>query len=225
MLCFALVAGLVAGCTAPTSTSTTTAPHGTGSGPIQENFDTTPVGRLPSGWVSASGTWGVVRNSTAPSPPNAMQQSQALPNYFNVLVDKADATYADFQASVKLNIQPGPAEMTGGLAFRYVDQNNHYAVDYDNHEGTWSLYKFINGQQEKVVSSVNNVPNATTGQWLDLTVKAVGSHIQAFYAGTKIIDFTEYEPGAPTVGYFGLWSKDESVVLYDDFHADSQVTL
>ncbi|MHB8633402.1 MAG: hypothetical protein ACYDBQ_05455 [Thermoplasmatota archaeon] len=213
----ALLVLFVAGCAAPTPTPAVSY-QGTATHSVDEHFDTFVPGSAPPGWLSLSGHWSVAANASAPTPPNVVQQTQAVPNVFNLLADAKDGTVGNLKASLKVNIQPGPAEMTAGLAFRIVDINNYYAVDYDQAEGGWSLYTFVHGQQDKIVSNVTNVPNATTGEWLSLSVEATGAHIVAYYGTTKIVDVQEYQPGAPTVGMVGLWSRDETVASYDDLH-------
>jgi hypothetical protein len=241
-----LAAGILAGCTnsstptptsTPSTTTTTMTPtastptiptvtyQGTATSTIDEKFDTTAVGRVPAGWANLSGEWGVVANESAPSSPNAIMQTQAIPNVFNILADKGAGTFGNFNATVSMYIVHGDAEMTAGIAFRIVDNQTYYAIDYDQNEGVWSLYKWVNGGLTKIASTDENAPAAGTDQWLTMTVLAQGNHIEGIYNGEKVIDYTEYQPNAPTVGSVGLWSRDETNVLFDNFHVTTSVSL
>ncbi len=60
----------------------------TGTAKQTWSFDKDPTRRLTAGWAAVTGTWQVVADSTAPSPPNVLAQASKghTGSYFSVAI-------------------------------------------------------------------------------------------------------------------------------------------
>ena len=56
-----------------------------------------------------------------------------------------------------------------------------------------------------------------TGKWHELAVEAQGDHFQVFYDGKKVID--AHDKTFTDAGKFGIWTKADSVIQFDDLTA------
>ncbi len=95
------------------------------------HFDSDSIGSLPSGWSSAmthSGglaRWEIVRNDTAPSKPNVLAQlssDSTRGRYPLAVFNKVSCKNGDLR--VKLKPVSGEVDASGGLVWRYLDENN-----------------------------------------------------------------------------------------------------
>ncbi|MES2154161.1 MAG: family 16 glycoside hydrolase [bacterium] len=193
--------------------------RGSATAEAREKFDGTLLGAIPAGWKVVTGSWGTTVQLSAPSGPNVMKQTATVVDTFPVLINNGAGTFGNFEAYVKFDILNGTAAQAGGLAFRFVDKDNYYAVRYNNNEGTWNIFRWMGGQREKF-DGVAGAPSAGLNQWIELKVEAEGTHIQAWANNVKVIDYTEGNGGAPKLGKIGLWTKDDSIVSFDDFEAE-----
>jgi hypothetical protein len=126
---------------------------------------------------------------------------------------------------VKLKPVSGKEDQAGGIVFRFKDANNYYVVRANALEGNVVLYKTVNGKRSSLqvkgrmfgYGIDTDVPN---GKWSVLRVEFAGNLFTVFYAGKKLFeveDDTFRDEGA-----VGLWTKADSVTLFDDFSYGSK---
>src|SRR5438552_15140280 len=106
------------------------------------NFDATPAGALPDGWiagVTGKGTpkWAVAADTTAPSAPQVLKQSGSGTYPWCVL--KA-ASVADGFVEVKMKPISGKEDQAGGVVWRWKDGDNYYVARANALENNVSLY-------------------------------------------------------------------------------------
>jgi hypothetical protein len=186
------------------------------------NFDDAKAGAPPPGWKSAvtgsgSAKWSVEQDSSAPSRPNVLKQSgQAT---FPVCI-KNDTNLKDGFVEVKFKPIEGKEDQAGGVIWRVQDSNNYYIARANALEGNVVLYKTVNGKR----SSLDIVGRkggygvkeaVASGQWHILRVEFAGNHFKLTFDGKHLFDvedttFTE-------AGKVGVWTKADSVTLFDDF--------
>ena len=186
------------------------------------NFDDMKTGVPPSGWTatqtgSGSAKWSVERDDSAPSKPNVLKQSgQAT---FPVCI-KDDTSLRDGFVEVKFKPVSGKEDQAGGVIWRAKNSNNYYIARANALEGNVVLYKTVNGKR----SSLDIVGRkggygvkepVASGQWHTLRVEFAGNKFSLFFNGKKLFDvedvtFTE-------AGKVGVWTKADSVTLFDDF--------
>lgn len=186
------------------------------------NFDDAKTGAPPPGWTatqtgSGSAKWSVEKDDSAPSKPNVLKQSgQAT---FPVCI-KNDTSLKDGFVEVKFKPVAGKEDQAGGVIWRAKDSNNYYIARANALEGNVVLYKTVNGKR----SSLDIVGHkggygvkepVASGQWHTLRVEFAGNKFSLLFNGKKLFDvedttFTE-------AGKVGVWTKADSVTLFDDF--------
>ena len=179
-----------------------------------ENFDTTQTGALPAGWAGGStggGTpkWAVVKDDSAPSQPNALKQSGEGRYPWCV---KQDASVKDGFVEVKFKPLTGKEDQAGGLIWRWQDSDNYYVARANALEGNVCIYHVIKGkrtEQKRVAVKVAG------NQWHTLRVDFQGSHFNVLLDGKPALEWDD--PTHKNAGTVGVWTKADSVTLFDDF--------
>jgi hypothetical protein len=182
------------------------------------NFDKDATGKIAAGWTSASGTWQVVADPTAPSKPNVLAQvsKEHTGDYFNVAVAN-QPSLKDVTITVRSRGVAGREDQGGGPVWRYRDLKNYYIARQNNLEDNYRVYKVVNGRRIQLGSADVAAP---TGSWHALKVTMAGNHIQCFLDGKKYLDTTDNTfTGA---GKVGLWTKSDAQTHFDDFTVEGK---
>jgi hypothetical protein len=186
------------------------------------NFDDFAPGSLPSDWLSGvtgkgTANWQVVKEDSAPSPPNALKQSGEATF---VWVVKTDAKFSDGFIETKFKPVSGSEDQAGGIVWRFQDGNNYYVVRANALEDNVVLYKTVNGKRSPLPVKGRmfgygvdiKVPK---NQWSTLRVGFAGALFTVWFNGPKLF---EVEDGTfKDEGSVGLWTKADSVTFFDDF--------
>ena len=166
--------------------------------------------------------WALQEVAGAPSGKYVVAQTsnEESANRFPLLVyDKITATDADI--SVKFKAVSGTDDQAAGLVWRYTDQNNYYVVRANALEDNVVLYIVRNGQRTDLpVKGKGNtygapVPNIGKSSWSTLAVSIKAASFTVSFNGWPLYvveDRTFVQPGK-----VGLWTKSDSVMLFDDF--------
>jgi len=182
------------------------------------NFDQDVVGKMPPGFTSALtgqgkiGQWAVVKDDSAPSPPNVLAQTSADPTDYRFPLAIADDThYQDLALSVKFKTISGKVDQGAGLVFRLIDKDNYYIVRANADEDNYRLYHVVKGRRVQFAGANFKVtPNA----WHEIMVEARGNQFKCFYDGK--LKFTATDDTFKEAGKIGLWTKADSVIHFDD---------
>lgn len=177
-------------------------------------FDSDPTGAPPSGWrsgVTGRGTpkWTVEADSSAPSRPNVLRQSGS--GTFPWCI-RSDVSLADGHVEVKFKPVSGREDQAGGVVWRWKDGDNYYVARANALENNVSLYFTANGRRNtlKYVDA-----QVQSNAWHTLRVEFSGSRIRVIYDGKLTIEMEDaHIVGA---GAVGVWTKADSVTLFDDF--------
>lgn len=180
----------------------------------RESFDQAKPGALPAGWTSAQTgegkpVWTVVADASAPSQPNALKQSGTA-SY--PLALKEGTALKDGFVEVKFKPVSGEDDQAGGVIWRAKDANNYYIARANAIEGNVRIYHFLNGKRTQFKGA--NLPVAT-GQWHTLRVEFAGSNFKVIFNGRPL--FEAEDATHKDAGKVGLWTKADSVTLFDDF--------
>jgi hypothetical protein len=178
------------------------------------NFDKAETGKPPAGWTATqTGTgqakWAVVQDDTAPSKPNVLRQSGQA-TYPVCLKD--DTAVKDGFVEVKFKAISGREDQAGGLVWRAKDANNYYIARANALEDNVTIYHTISGRRtEKKRGSMKVAPN----QWHTLRVDFQASHFTVSFNGQKALEWDD--DTFKDAGKVGVWTKADSVTLFDDF--------
>ena len=178
------------------------------------NFDNETPGTLPPHWVGTQtgrGTakWSIEKADDAPSKPNVLKQSGEAT--FPVCV-KEDTQLKDGFVEVKFKPVAGKEDRAGGVIWRCKDGNNYYIARANALEDNVTIYHTIGGRRVAFKSANTKV---ASGVWHTLRVDFRGSHFTVIYDGTKL--FEADDTSFADAGKIGVWTKADSVTLFDDF--------
>jgi len=217
LLALPLLAAALAGCRGPAPAS----PRPSAASAV-ESFDTTSAGALPAGWLAAQTgagrpDWQVVADATAPSPPGALRQAgvAAFP-----LCVRTNVTLRDGFVETRFKPLAGVKDQAGGVVWRWRDADNYYLCRANALENNVVLYKVQNGRRSSldIVGRTGGygVGTPVAGQvWHHLRVEFRGTRHRVFFNGRHQFDVEDAVFEAP--GHVGVWTKADSVTLFDDF--------
>ncbi len=187
-----------------------------------ENFDTTAVGQIPTGWLSTQtgkGTpvWKVKADSSAPSGKNVLEQS-GVADYPLCLLK--GASLRDGHVQVRFKAISGKDDQAAGVIWRAKDADNYYVSRANALEGNVVLYKTVQGKRSSLdivgrKGGYGVKKEVPPGVWQTLSVSFNGPKFEVALNGEKLF---EVEDSTFTdAGMVGLWTKADSVTLFDDF--------
>ncbi len=191
------------------------------------NFDKDQPGRAPAGfsfWLTGKGkpgVWTVQKDPTAPSQPNLLAQTDADPVSYRFPVCVYDGfTATDVDVSVRYKPVSGKEDQAAGIVWRYRDQNNYYIVRANANENNVVLYKVENGVRADLPllgkgRTYGMKARIPSGEWGTLRVVVKGDLFEVYSNGTKLYEVKDSTFSGP--GKVGLWTKADSVTLFDDF--------
>jgi hypothetical protein len=178
------------------------------------SFESDVVGQPPAGWTcgttgKGSPRWTVERDDSAPSPPNVLEQTGKATFPWCV---KDDIEATDGSVEVKFKPISGKEDQAGGVVWRWKDRNNYYVARANALENNVSLYYTVDGSR-KTIKYVDApvAPNA----WHTLKVTYKGDAIQVSLDGKTYIEAKDAHIAG--MGKTGVWTKADSVTLFDDF--------
>jgi hypothetical protein len=178
------------------------------------NFDDAKTGAPPPGWTAAkTGTgeakWTIEKDDTAPSKPNVLKQSGEAT--YPVCI-KDDTSVKDGFVEVKFKPVSGKEDQAGGVIWRAKDSDNYYIARANALEDNVTIYHTIKGRR---VSFKNVNTKVAPGEWHTLRVDFSGNTFIVTFDGKKVIEATD--DSFPDAGKVGVWTKADSVTLFDDF--------
>ncbi|HWW02513.1 MAG TPA: family 16 glycoside hydrolase [Candidatus Acidoferrum sp.] len=186
------------------------------------NFDDLKTGAPPPGWTATKTgkgdpKWEVVADNSAPSKPNVLKQSgeATYPVCF-----KNDTSVKDGFVEVKFKPVSGKEDQAGGLIWRCKDADNYYIARANANEDNVTIYHTIKGRR---VSFKNIDTKVASGVWHTLRVEFEGNKFAVIFDGKKVIEATD--DTFPDAGKVGVWTKGDSVTLFDDFTYGSKQPL
>jgi hypothetical protein len=183
------------------------------------NFDTSTLGKMPSGWSAAvtnggpAPKWQVLKDGSAPTQPYvlALTSHDAANHSPLAILDTMDVRDAD--VSVRLKPLTGHVDQSGGIVFRYRDSNNYYVVRANALENSVAVFKVQNGQTTPLCAGVRH--DIPANAWSILKVAVRGDKFQVYVNHRRILQAQDGTFGA--TGKVGLSTKGDSATYFDDF--------
>jgi pyruvate, water dikinase len=129
--------------------------------------------------------------------------------YFPLAIAK-DSNMAEGAAKVKVKPLSGTIDQAGGLAFAIRDWGNYLVFRVNALEDNAILFEFRNGRRIERASV--DIPIAR-GRWHHLRVEMSGHRLLAFLEDRLML---EYEADRDLNGHVGLWTKADSVTLFNE---------
>lgn len=186
------------------------------------DFDNAPAGATPPGWMATrtgqgDPKWTVEKDDTAPSKPHALKQSGEA-DY--PLALRNDTSLRDGFVEVKFKPVSGKEDQAGGVIWRAKDVDNYYVCRANALEDNVVLYKTENGKRKSLdiagrKGGYGVKASVPPNEWHTLRVEFHGNRFKVIFDGRHLFDV---EDGTfQDAGKVGLWTKADSVTLFDDF--------
>jgi hypothetical protein len=182
------------------------------------DFENDEVGQPPRFFTPAvtgdekEGKWVVEDAQGAPSGKKVLAQREAndAEHRYALCVYDSEKT-ADVDVEVRLNPIAGAVDQAGGVVVRYIDRNNYYVARANALEDNVRLYSVVQGKRTQIGGQPVTVdPN----KWHKLRVVLSGRHFQVYFNDVKL--FEADDDAHRDGGQVALWTKADSVTLFDD---------
>ena len=178
------------------------------------NFDDAKPGEPPPGWTatqtgSGKARWTIEKDDTAPGKSNVLKQSGEAK--YPVCL-KNDTSLKDGFVEVKFKLVAGKEDQAGGVVWRARDADNYFIARANALEDNVTIYHTIKGTR---VAFKNLDTKVVSGVWHTLRVDFAGYTFIVTFDGKKVLEATD--GSFPEAGKVGVWTKADSVTLFDDF--------
>lgn len=180
------------------------------------------AGPLPAGWIGGitgrgAAKWDVVPDTSAPSSRNVLRQSGEATFCWAV---KQDVHIKDGFVEVTIKAIAGKEDQAGGIVWRFQDANNYYVVRANALEGNVVLYKTVNGKRSSLpvkgrMFGYGVDTDVPTNRWNTLRVDFAGDLFTVTFRGQTL--FQVQDDTFRAAGAVGVWTKADSVTLFDGF--------
>jgi hypothetical protein len=179
------------------------------------NFDDAKPGTLPPNWVAGVTGKGTPKRSvepdaTAPSKPNVLMQSGEATFLWCV---NQNASLADGFVEVKFKPVSGKEDQAGGVVWRWKDGDYYYVARANALEDNVRIYHVVKGRR---IQFDGRDLKVSANQWHALRVDFQGGHFIVTFDGRRVIDADDETIKGK--GAVGVWTKADSVTLFDDFN-------
>jgi hypothetical protein len=184
-------------------------------------FESTRIGATPEGWTatltgSGDPKWTVESEETAPSKLKVVKQSGRA-TYPLLLKD--DTRIKDGFIEIKFKAIAGSEDRAAGVVWRAKDAKNYYVARANALEDNFVLYKTVNGTRSPldIVGRKGgygvSVP-VPANTWHSLRIDFKGARFTASFNGKQM--FEVEDSTFADAGKVGLWTKADSVTLFDE---------
>ncbi len=123
------------------------------------------------------------------------------------------------EGSITVQFKPiaGKSDQAGGIFFDRKDNGEYLVLRANALESNLNLYRYASGRRSPI-KETDGAP-AQAGVWHELKLVISKSHVQGYLDGKLLL---QYDLGKNISGGVGLWSKDDSVTMFKDFHVASK---
>lgn len=193
-------------------------------------FDDAEVGKPPPGWtVAITGKgepkWTVEKDDSAPSQPAVLKQSGQVPGPSFPLCIKDAPVLTDGFVEVKFKSVSGKGDQAAGVIWRCADADNYYICRPNALEDNVVLYKVEKGKRKPLdivgrKGGYGVEEKVAPRTWHTLRVEFASNRFKVLFNGKHLFDVQDDTfAGA---GKVGLWTKADSVMLFDDFRCGAE---
>lgn len=186
------------------------------------DFSKAPAGKLPPHWIGTQtgkgeAKWSIEKDVDSPGKPNVLKQSGEAT--YPVCI-KDDTRLKDGYVEVRFRPVSGKEDQAGGVIWRVKDKDNYYVCRANALEDNVVLYKTVRGTRSAldIVGRKGGYgvkePVAPT-QWHKFRVEFKAHHFAVIFDGKHLFDVEDNTFN--DAGKVGVWTKADSVILFDDF--------
>ena len=129
--------------------------------------------------------------------------------YYFPLAIARDIEVGDAMVRVLVKPVSGNIDRAGGIAFGIRDVSNYFVLRINALEDNVILFEYVNSRRLQRASLKKTIPS---GVWQEVAVRISGNEVKGFLDGREVI---AYAASQPPQGLVGLWTKADSVTLFD----------
>jgi hypothetical protein len=186
------------------------------------SFGNAPQGNLPPHWIGTQtgkgeANWSIEKDAEAPGKPNVLKQSGVAT--YPVCI-KDDTRMQDGYVEVKFKPVSGKEDQAGGVIWRVKDKDNYYVCRANALEDNVVLYKTVQGKRTALdivgrKGGYGVKEPVSPAKWHTLRVEFKANHFKVSFDGKHLFDVEDST--FSEAGKVGVWTKADSVTLFDDF--------
>jgi hypothetical protein len=138
--------------------------------------------------------------------------------YFPYAIAQGVDDFRNGEISMRFQMVDGALDSCAGILFNVKPNGDYLAVRFNGKEDNLVLWTFNKGTRKFVKKGSEDVP-LQRKEWYAMKIAVQGTKLEGYLNGKKLLDYTL--PEAVT-GKVGVWSKTDSVSLFDDFTVVAQ---
>ena len=133
--------------------------------------------------------------------------------YFPYAVAQSVEDFRNGEISMRFQMVEGTLDSCAGILFNVKSNGDYLTVRFNGKEDNLVLWTFIKGTRKFIKKGAEDMP-LKRKEWYAMKIAVQGTKLAGYLNGKKLLDYTLPEP---VTGKVGVWSKTDSVSLFDDF--------
>jgi prepilin-type processing-associated H-X9-DG protein len=133
--------------------------------------------------------------------------------YYPIAIARDVENFTNGEISVRFQMIGGALDRCAGILFNVKPNGDYLTVRYNGTEDNVVLWTFNNGVRRSV-KRMPPVPALELGTWHTLRLDVHGTDLRTFLDDSLVLEYTLTEPVS---GKVGVWSKTDSMIMFDDF--------
>ena len=138
--------------------------------------------------------------------------------YFPYAIAQGVDDFRNGEISMRFQMVDGALDSCAGILFNVKPNGDYLTVRFNGKEDNLVLWTFNKGTRKFVKRGSEDMP-LQRKEWYAMKIAVQGTKLEGYLNGKKLLDYTL--PEAVT-GKVGVWSKTDSVSLFDDFTVVAQ---
>ena len=186
------------------------------------DFSNAKPGNLPPHWIGTQtgkgqAKWSIEKDADTPGKPNVLKQSGEAT--YPVCI-KDDTRLKDGYVEVRFKPVSGKEDQAGGVIWRVKDKDNYYICRANALEDNVVLYRTVRGTRSALdimgrKGGYGVKEPVAPAQWHTLRVQFKAHRFKVSFDGKHLFDVEDNTFN--DAGKVGVWTKADSVTLFDDF--------
>ena len=133
--------------------------------------------------------------------------------YFPYAIAQGVDDFSNGEISMRFQMVEGSLDSCAGILFNVKPNGDYLTVRFNGKEDNLVLWTFNKGTRKFVKKGAEDMP-LNRKEWYAMKIAVQGAKLEGYLNGKKLLDYTLPEP---VTGKVGVWSKTDSVSLFDDF--------
>ena len=186
------------------------------------SFGHAKQGNLPPHWIGTQtgkgqAKWSIEKDADTPGKPNVLKQSGEAT--YPVCI-KDDTRLKNGFVEVRFKPVSGKEDQAGGVIWRVKDKDNYYVCRANALEDNVVLYRTVRGTRSALdimgrKGGYGVKEPVAPAQWHTLRVEFKAHRFKVSFDGKHLFDVEDNTFN--DAGKVGVWTKADSVTLFDDF--------